>query len=129
MEKIKLDELQLKIMKVLWEKGDATVVDIKNALQSERSFAITTIGTILQRLHKRNVVSYRKQGRQYIYSPLITEADTKTSMVSNLVNQLFQGKSSVLVNHLLKDSEFKANELEALKALINQQIQKNKEDE
>ena len=126
MEKIKLDELQLKIMKVLWENGESSVGQIQEILKAEREFAITTISTILQRLYKREIVSYRKEGRQYIYSATITEFDTQSSMTSNLVDQLFDGKSSVLVNHLLESDSFESEELEQLKKMI-EEAQKRKE--
>ena len=118
MEKIKLDELQLKIMKVLWEKGEASVSDIQQSLKTERDFAITTISTVLQRLYKKEIVNFRKVGRQYIYQAAITEKQTQASMTSSLIEQLFEGKSSVLVNHLLEEDAFEKDELERLKALI-----------
>lgn len=122
---MKLDELQLKIMKVLWAKGTASVGDIKEFLEAERSFAITTISTVLQRLYKKGVVDYHKEGRQYIYKAILTEKETQTSMTSNLLNQLFGGKSSVLVNHLLEADAIEAEELEQLKQLI-EKAQRNK---
>jgi len=115
---MKLDELQLKIMKVLWAKETASVGEIKAILESERSFAITTISTVLQRLYKKGVVDYHKEGRQYIYKALVTEKETQTSMTSNLLDQLFGGKSSVLVNHLLETDGIETEELEQLKQLI-----------
>lgn len=120
MEKVKLDELQLKIMRVLWQEEEATVVQIREALH--RVYAVTTIGTILTRLKKRNIVDYKKNGRQYVYSPMITEDTVQSSMVNTLVEQLFEGSSSNLVNHLLKQSEFDATQLEALRSLIDQHL-------
>ena len=127
MEKIKLDELQLKVMKVLWENGESSVGQIQQALKAEREFAITTISTILKRLHNREIVSYRKESRQFIYSASISEFDTQSSMTSNLVDQLFDGKSSVLVNHLLEADSFESDELEQLKKMI-EEAQKRKGD-
>lgn len=118
MEKIKLDELQLKIMKVLWTQGEASVSDIQQDLKAERNFAITTISTVLQRLYKKEIVDFHKVGRQYIYKALISEKETQSSMTSNLIDQLFEGKSSVLVNHLLEEDAFEAEELERLRKLI-----------
>lgn len=120
MKKVKLDELQLKIMRVLWQKDEATVVQIREALH--RNYAVTTIGTILTRLKKRNIVDYKKHGRQYVYRPLITEDTVQSSMVNTLVEQLFEGNSSNLVNHLLKQSEFDATQLEELRSLIDQHL-------
>lgn len=131
MEKIKLDDLQLKIMKVLWKYGELAVSQVQDYLkeEEEREFAITTINTILQRLYKREIVNYRKAGRQYIYRAEVSEKETQTSMTSSLIDKLFKGKSSVLVNHLLESSEFEAGELEKLKLMIDAAQQKKKKDE
>ena len=118
MEKIKLNDLQLKVMKVLWEKGKASVNQIQESLKAERDFAITTISTVLKRLTKKEAVEFHKEGRQFIYQALISEKETQVSMTSNLVDQLFEGKSSVLVNHLLEEDAFEAEELARLKKLI-----------
>jgi len=126
MEKIKLDELQLKIMKVLWDKGEASAYLIQEELKAEREFAVTTISTVLQRLHKKAIVDFHKEGRQYIYKAIISEKETQASMTSSLVDQLFDGKSSVLVNHLLEEDAFEAEELERLKKLI-EEAQKRKD--
>ena len=120
MEKIKLDELQLKIMKVLWSLEKASVNQIQETLKVEREFAVTTINTVLQRLYKKGIVNFHKEGRQYIYKPMISEKETQTSMATNLVEQLFDGKSSVLVNHLLEENAFQAEELERLKKMIEE---------
>ena len=120
MEKIKLDDLQLRIMQVLWSKGEAGVRDIQEHLKrkEDRELAITTLNTVLQRLYKRGIVNYRKEGRQYIYRAEVTEKETQSSMASSLINKLFKGKSSVLVNHLLESSAFDSDELEELKQKI-----------
>ncbi len=118
MEKIKLTDLELKVIKVLWDLEEASVNQIQAALKIEREFAITTISTVLKRLKDKNAVDFRKEGRQFIYNTLISEKETQSSMTSNLVNQLFEGKSSVLVNHLLEADAFEAEELERLKKLI-----------
>lgn len=131
MEKIKLDDLQLKIMKVLWKNGELGVSQVQDHLKQneKREFAITTINTILQRLYKKGIVNYRKAGRQYIYRAEVSEKETQTSMTSSLIDKLFKGKSSVLVNHLLESSEFEAGELEKLKRIIDAAQQKKKKDE
>lgn len=116
----KLDQLQLLIMRVLWQKGEATVLEVQEELKKHKKFAPTTIGTILSRLYKKKLVSYRTVGRQYVYKPLITEKDTQNSMVSNLVDQLFQGNPAQLVNHLLSETQFDSQELKELKQLIEQ---------
>lgn len=127
MKKIKLDELQLELMKVLWENGEATVQAIREALAEDK--AIQTINTVLQRLRKKGIVDYRKEGRQYVYRALVSEEETKSKEVDSFVNRWFQGNSSVLVNHLIKEGDFEADELEQLKSLINKAIKKDNDHE
>ena len=126
MENIKLTDLELKVIKVLWEKGEASVYQIQESLKVEREFAITTISTVLKRLKDKNAVVSHKEGRQYIYKTLISEKATQSSMTTNLVDQLFEGKSSVLVNHLLEEDAFEAAELERLKKLIEEAQKRQK---
>ncbi|MBX2874446.1 MAG: BlaI/MecI/CopY family transcriptional regulator [Saprospiraceae bacterium] len=131
MEKLKLDDLQLKIMQVLWREGEVGVSGIQEQLKAkeDRELAITTLNTVLQRLYKRGIVNYRKEGRQYIYRAEVTEKQTQASMATSLIDKLFKGKSSVLVNHLLESSAFDQDELEDLKRKIAAAQQKKKDNE
>ena len=65
-ERHQLTELQLAIMRVVWDKGEATVQDIWEALHKDRGLAQTTIATMLSRLERRGVVTRRAQARQYL---------------------------------------------------------------
>ncbi len=55
---------QLAVLKVLWDRSEATVTDVQQALQADRPLAATTIATLLSRLARRGVVAYRTEGRQ-----------------------------------------------------------------
>ena len=120
MKKIHLTNLELKVMEAIWRLGEASVAQVQEFLQEPaKTYGITTISTILKRLHEKEAVGFRKVSRQYIYHSRISEKDTKTSMASDLVDQLFGGKSSVLVNHLLESESFDPDELEQLQAMID----------
>lgn len=119
MKEVKLDELQLKIMNILWQKKEATVVEIKEALLESRELAITTISTVLSRLVKKDIVNYRKEGKQYVYRPKVAETEVRRSMVTTLVERLFHGDKASLVNFLVSDTEIDKVELEKLKDKIN----------
>ena len=62
-----LTELQLAILRVIWDRGEATVQDIWEALHAERGLAQTTVATMLSRLERRGVVTRRAQSRPYPY--------------------------------------------------------------
>ena len=121
MEKTHLSNLELKVMEAIWRLEEASVNQIQEFLQkTDKVHGITTISTILKRLQNKGAVDFRKAGRQYIYRSLLPEKGTKSSMANDLVNQLFGGRTSVLVDHLLESDSVDPDELEQLQAMINE---------
>ena len=114
-----LTELQLEILAVLWERGEATAAVVREALG--RPLAQTSVLTILRRLEKRGVVTHRAIGRQFLYRARVSPARVKRSMVTDfgeLADRLFGGDRAELVSHLLKESDVDADDLARLKELI-----------
>jgi len=107
-------------MRVLWDAGEATVAGVRDALSDERDRALTTIATMLSKLEKRGEVAHRTEGRQFVYRPLVSEAEVTRSMVQELTNLIFDGDASALVSHLLSEHEIDADELARLKALLGE---------
>jgi BlaI family transcriptional regulator, penicillinase repressor len=117
-EKHSLGDLQLAIMRVLWQRGEATVVEVHEELEPERGLAPTTIATMLTKMEKKGVVGHRLDGRRFIYEPWVSEPDVTRSMVSELADRLFGGEVTALVSHLLAEHEIHPDELAALKRQI-----------
>lgn len=100
---VKLSDQQYAIMQVLWDKG----------------WAHTTIGTVLSRLEKKDILASETVGRERKYRPLIQEDDVKRSMVSNLISALFKGDPKQLLAHLLKEGEIDKNVLKDIGDLLD----------
>ena len=113
-----LTDLQIAIMRVLWEKRAATVAEIADALREERGLAQTTIATLLTRLEKRGVVRHYTRSRQFVYEPAVTESEVQRSMVTELTQRLFDGDVTALMTHLLSEREVSPGDLERMKELL-----------
>ncbi len=113
-----LTALQLDILRVLWERGEATVADIWEALHAERGLAQTTLATMLSRLEKRGVVTHRTQLRQFVYRALVTESEARHSMVSELTSRLFEGDVSALVSHLLTAQDVSPGDRQRIRDML-----------
>ncbi len=120
-ESHKLGDLQHAILRVLWTRGEATVVDVLDALSDERDRALTTIATMLTKMEKRGLVAHRSEGRQFVYRALVSESQVRRSMVAELTSKLFAGDLTALVSHLLQEHEIDAKELERLRTLVSEQ--------
>lgn len=116
--KRQLGDLQLAIMRVLWERGEAPAIEVHGALLEERGLAVTTIKTMLRKLEEYGCVEHRTKGMQFIYRPAIAEADVRRGMVSELVRRLFSGDSTALVNHLVQCGEVDPDDLEDLREIV-----------
>jgi BlaI family penicillinase repressor len=125
---VRLGKLQLAIMRVLWQRGEAAVTDVHDDLEAERGLAPTTVATMLAKMERKGVVAHHTEGRRFIYRPLVDEQQVRRSMVDELTSQLFAGDVSALVNHLLSEHSIDARELAELRTLIAAQERSRQED-
>jgi len=114
----RLTDLQMDVMKAVWEHGEATVAQVHAFLEEERGLAMTTVATILSRLEKYGLLTHDTQGRQYIYRPLVSQGEVRRSRVSELIDQFFHGNPADLVYHLIDESKVDNEDLERVLNLI-----------
>lgn len=123
-----LTELQVAIMRLLWERGQATVAEICDGLKEERGLALTTVATLLSRLEKRGIVTHETRARQFVYSALVTESDVRTSMIGELAERLFDGDVAEVMSHLLTAREVSPGDIERMKQLLEQHAEEKERD-
>src|SRR5437764_7535229 len=126
-ERHQLTELQLAILRVVWDKGEATVQDIWEALHADRGLAQTTVATMLSRLERRGVVTRRAESRQYHYRAAVTEQEVQHSMVGELTERLFAGDVTALVQHLLSGEPLRPGDIAKIRDMI-ERVQTNAPD-
>jgi|SRR5882762_10065256 len=114
----KLGDLQLRIMQILWQRGEAAVADVHRALIVERDPAYTTIATMLRKMEAKGLVRHRLEGRSFIYRAAIAEEAVSKGMADHLLDKLFEGSLADMVHHLLASREVSREELSKLEQLI-----------
>ena len=120
-----LTALQLDVLGVLWEHGEATVTDVTRALRDARGLAPTTVATILTRLEKRGVVKRRRVERQFRYTATIAREAARRAQVDELAKSLFDGDLGGLVHHLVARDEIGASDLERVRRLLDEKSRTN----
>jgi predicted transcriptional regulator len=114
----RLGDLQLRIMKVLWAQGEATVAAVHDAVAGEKDLAYTTVATILRKMEARGLVLHRLEARSFVYRPAVAEAAVSRGMADHLLDRLFEGSLTGMVSHLLSTREVSREELSKLERLI-----------
>jgi len=112
-----LGDLQLAILRALWERSEASVADVHAAL-SDRGLALTTIATMLRKMEEKGLVAHREQGRQFLYRSEVDPEVVQKNLVGDLVTRLFDGDPMALVNHLLRAGDIELDELEELRQKV-----------
>lgn len=115
----RLGDLQLRIMRVLWNLGQAGVAQVQGRLEGD-PLAYTTVATMLRKMEDRGLVRHREQQRRFIYEAAVTAEDVTRSMADDLVDRLFEGSLADAVSHLLQTREVSPRELARLEQLIQE---------
>jgi predicted transcriptional regulator len=111
---------ELRLMRVLWDNGQATVGEVVDALKTRPKPAYNTVLTLLRIMEKKGYVSHRKDGRAFIFQPKVDRADASRSALQTLVNRFFDGSPRLLMLNLLEDAELSSEALKQLKDHIEE---------
>lgn len=114
-----LTELQLAILGVLWERGEATVREVHSALEPATGLARATIGTLLHRLHRQGILNHRPDGREYLYRAAVRREAVQAAFVSGLVAGPFEGSVASMVSFALSKEELSRGDLAQIRELLD----------
>ena len=113
----RLGDLQLRILKVLWNRQRANVSEVQAALGDDR-LAYTTVATMLRKMEVRGLVRHRLEARSFVYRAAVGAEAVSRGMAVHLLERLFEGSLADMVRHLLSNREVSREELAALERLI-----------
>jgi predicted transcriptional regulator len=113
-----LTEGELRLMDVLWKKGQATVGDVAESLPADPPLAYTTVLTTLRILETKGYLRHTKKGRAFVYEPVVAREEASRKALRHLVNRFFGGSREQLVINLLDEEPIDRNELRRIKKMI-----------
>ena len=106
------------IMEALWAKSPLSPEDIAAAVAGDQNWSDKTVKTLLNRLLTKKAVAAAKDGRRYLYSPLVERAAYVQDESRGLIDRLFDGKLAPLVSHFAETKQLSAEDIAELKRLI-----------
>ena len=109
---------ELAILQVLWEKGPSTVRLVNEQLNLEREVGYTTTLKLMQIMAEKGLVSRNTETRTHIYEAALTEREAQRNLLDKFVDTAFRGSAVKLVMQALGNHKTSKEELEAIKALI-----------
>ncbi|MDX2031580.1 MAG: BlaI/MecI/CopY family transcriptional regulator [Blastocatellia bacterium] len=112
-----LTEVELELMDVLWEKGAATVSEIVDSLPDAR-LAYSSVLTMMRILEQKGYVSHEKEGRAFIYRPVVDRQQAQKSVLGYLLKRFFDNSPELLVVNLLEHEDVTPAEVKRMKRMI-----------
>lgn len=112
----KLSDANIEIMNIVWEKGEASINDVLESINSRRKKTLkrATIQVQMKRLEKYGWLKNRKVGREFLYSALIAQEEATKDILDNVRKKVFGGSRAELVKCLFADSDVSLEELERI---------------
>lgn len=113
-----LTEAELRLMKLLWTRGESAVGDLVTAMPEGEVLAYNSVLTTVRILEKKGYVKHRQEGRAFIYWPCVAEHEASRSEIRHMLSRFFGNSRERLLLSLLGDDEIHPDELARLKAAI-----------
>ena len=113
-----LTDAELRVMDALWSKGSATVSDVLASLSREIPLAYSTVLTTLRILERKGYLKHHKEGRAFVYRPLVAREQESDKAVTHLLRRFFEGSPELLMLRLVERRRITPEELERLRKRI-----------
>ena len=105
-------------MNVLWTKGRATVGEVAEALRGAPRLAYNTVLTTLRILEQKGYVAHDKEGRAFVYVPVIGQRDARRQAIRHLLGRLFDNSPKLLLLNVLSETDVDPRTVQRLKSLL-----------
>ena len=113
-----LTEAELRLMKILWRRGESAVNDLVTAIPDGEALAYNSVLTTIRILEQKGYVEHRQEGRAFVYRACVAEREASRSEVRHVLSRFFGNSRERLLLSLLGDEEISPEELERLKEAL-----------
>ncbi|WP_394267449.1 BlaI/MecI/CopY family transcriptional regulator [Anaerotignum sp.] len=115
-----ISEAEYEVMKIIWQYAPINTNEITDKLLQCTDWSPKTIHTLIKRLTGKGAITYEKQSRIFVYTPLIQEQDYLKQESDSFLNRYFNGNLSAMVSAYLEDDKLSKEDIEELHAILSQ---------
>jgi BlaI family penicillinase repressor len=119
LDSIILTRQELQIMKVVWERGAATVKEVCDAMSQKKVTAYTTILTLMGILEEKGALVHTRSGRAYVYKPLLSRQQATRNQVHDVLTRFFDGDPEKFIENVIENEVKEPQQLGSVKNLLD----------
>lgn len=120
MKKNQPSNLELQVLSVLWDRGPATAREVLEAMPDGKRRAYTTILSVMQVMEKKGLLTHSSKGTAHVFKPTVTQRQTLGPILKGLVSNVFGGRVSAVMQHLLDESNVDESEFAEIRRLLDE---------
>lgn len=119
-----ISESEFEVMKIIWKHAPISTNEITEKLLQTTSWSPKTIHTLIKRLTTKGALSYEKQGRVFVYTPLIQEKEYVDEKSSSFLKRYYDGNITAMLSAYMEHERLSEDEIEDLRSLLTQKSKK-----
>lgn len=113
-----ITEAEYEVMKVVWSRAPISTNDVTEHLTKTTDWKPKTIQTLLKRLVNKGALTYEKQGRVFVYTPLVEENAYVRQESSTFLDRFFHGDITAMVSSYMENENLTESEIDSLRTLL-----------
>jgi len=114
-----LTDAELRVMKVLWEKGSGTVQQVLDSISEKPTLAYNSVLTTIRVLERKGYLRHSKDGRAHVFEPVVRQKEATRTEIRHLVGRFFRNSHEDLVLNILEDQGIQPEELDRLRKMLD----------
>jgi len=120
MKTVKPSDLEMQILSVLWDRGDSTARQVLETMPDGKRRAYTSILSVMQVMEKKGLLRHTNRGVAHVYSPAVHRKKIIRPFIHKVVNEVFGGRPSAMMQALLTETPISDAELARIHQLLEQ---------
>ena len=121
-----ISEAELEVMKIVWAQAQVSTNEITDRLTQTTDWSPKTVQTLIKRLVTKGALTYEKQSRMFVYTPLVSEEEYIDRESSSFLNRFYNGNITAMLSSYIENDRLSAEEIGELRALLSQSTRKDK---
>lgn len=119
-----ISEAEFQVMKVIWGKSPVSTTEVVTELEKTTDWKPKTIQTLLSRLVKKDMLSFKREGRVFVYTPLVKESDYLSQESDSFLKRFYNGTLNAMVVNFLDQDRLSDDEIERLREILEKRASK-----
>lgn len=119
-----ISEAEYEVMKIVWKYAPISTNEITDRLLQTTSWSPKTIQTLIKRLVNKGALTYEKQSRVFVYTPLVQESEYISQKSNSFLTRFYGGDLTAMVSAYIEDDRLSETEIEHLRALLSRHMKK-----